>query len=46
LPVLTPNPDAQLNGIPRRLITPVDERVYNVNAIVVSNMLQKVWWDQ
>ncbi len=46
LPVLTPNPDAQLNGIPRRLITPVDERVYNTNAVVVSDMLQKVWWDQ
>lgn len=46
LPALTPNPDAQLTEIPRRLITPVDERIYNTNAIIVSDMLQKVWWDQ
>jgi hypothetical protein len=46
LPLLTPNPNAQLGGIPRRLRTPVDERIYNSNAVVVSDMLQKVWWDQ
>lgn len=45
LPVLTPNPSGVVNGIPRILPTSQDERNYNPNAIIVSNILQKVWWD-
>ncbi len=46
LPVLQPNPEGVLSGIPQRLKTPIDERINNSNAVVVSNMLQKVWWNQ
>jgi len=46
LPLLTPNPSGVVNGIPRILPTSQDERNYNSNAIIVSNILQKVWWDQ
>lgn len=45
LPVLTPNPSGVVGGIPRILPTSQDERNYNPNAIVVSNILQRVWWD-
>jgi hypothetical protein len=45
LPVLSPNPNAVVSGIPRILPTSQDERNYNQNAIVVSNVLQRVWWD-
>lgn len=45
LPVLTPNPSGVVSGIPRILPTSQDERNYNPNAIIVSNILQKVWWD-
>lgn len=45
-PTLTPNPDGVVAGIPRRLPTPLDERLYNLNATVVSNVLTPVWWDQ
>ena len=46
LPALTPNPDANIQGIPRRLTTAQSERLYNSNAVVVANLLQPVWWDQ
>jgi hypothetical protein len=46
LPVLTPNPSGVVSGIPRILPTSQEERNYNPNAIIVSNVLQKVWWDQ
>jgi hypothetical protein len=46
LPVLTPNPSGIVHGIPRILPTSQDERNYNPNAIIVSDILQKVWWDQ
>lgn len=45
-PALTPNNNAVLGGIPRRLPTPTEERQYNPNAIVVGNILNHVWWDQ
>jgi hypothetical protein len=50
LPVLTPidvsmrNPAA--TGIPRRLPTPLDERIYNSNATVVQDIMKPVWWDE
>lgn len=46
LPALTPNPDANIAGIPRRLTTAQSERLYNTSAIVVTNLLEPVWWDQ
>jgi hypothetical protein len=46
LPTLEPNPDGDVAGIPRRFPTPRSERNYNSNAIVVSNILTPVWWDE
>jgi len=45
IPALTPNPVGLLTGIPKRLPTSIDERVNNSNAIVVSDLLTPVWWD-
>lgn len=47
-PVLTPNLHGVGGGtaIPRRLPTVQDERTYNPNAIVVSDIFSKVWWDK
>jgi len=46
-PVLTPNPSGFGGGsaIPRRLPTVQDERTYNPNAVVVSDIFANVWWD-
>lgn len=46
LPALTPNPGASEPEIPRRLTTAQSERLYNTSAIVISDLLQPVWWDQ
>jgi hypothetical protein len=46
IPELTPNPNGTISGIPLRLPTPLDERLYNTNATVVSDKLEPVWWDQ
>lgn len=46
LPVLEPNPDGAVTGIPRRFPTCRSERNYNSNAVVVSNILTPVWWDE
>ena len=46
IPSLTPNPLASIAGIPRRLPTPQSERLYNSNAVVTSDLLKPVWWDQ
>jgi len=46
LPVLEPNPDGDVAGIPRRFPTCRSERNYNSNAVVVSNILTPVWWDE
>ena len=45
-PALTPNPKSDTKLIPVRLPTPSDERQYNPNATVVSNVTTKVWWDK
>jgi len=44
-PVLEPNPDGDVAGIPRRFPTCRSERNYNTNAIVISDILTPVWWD-
>jgi hypothetical protein len=46
LPVLEPNPDGAVTGIPRRFPTCRSERNYNSNAVVISNILTPVWWDE
>jgi hypothetical protein len=46
IPVLAPNPNGDVAGIPRRFPTCRSERNYNSNAVVVSNILQPVWWDE
>ena len=45
-PTLSPNPNVTLGGIPRRLPTPLTERLYNTNAPDNSDILAPVWWDQ
>jgi hypothetical protein len=45
IPALTPNPSAIISGIPLRLPTPRDERLYNSSATPVTNVLTPVWWD-
>jgi hypothetical protein len=46
LPALDPNPDGDVAGIPRRFPTCRSERNYNTNAIVISDILTPVWWDE
>ena len=46
IPALTPNAGALINGIPRRLPTAQQERLYNTKAVVTSDLLKPVWWDQ
>lgn len=43
-PTLSPNAGAVVNGIPQRLPTAQSERLYNTKAVVVSDLLAKVWW--
>jgi hypothetical protein len=45
-PALVPNQKSATKVIPVRLPTPSDERQYNTNATVVSNVTTKVWWDK
>jgi hypothetical protein len=47
-PVLTPNPNGVGGGtaIPRRFPTVQDERTYNPNAVVVSDIFSRVYWDK
>lgn len=46
-PLLTPNPNAanNLTSIPVRFPSASTERLHNTNAIIVSDLTQKVWWD-
>ncbi len=44
-PALVPNQNSDTKIIPVRLPTPSDERQYNPNATVVSNVTSKLWWD-
>ncbi len=46
IPNLTKSSGSQMNGIPRRFPTSIEERQYNTKAIVVSDLLKPVWWDQ
>ena len=46
IPVLTANPNGLVSGIPRRLPTPQNERLYNSKAPLVSDILKPVWWDE
>ena len=46
LPALTPNAGATLTAIPRRITTPQTERLYNTKAVVTSDILTPVWWDE
>jgi hypothetical protein len=45
-PALAPNQASNTKAIPVRLPTPVEERQYNSNATVVSNVTTNVWWDK
>lgn len=45
IPTLVPNPSGDVAGIPLRFPTPLDERVTNSNALVISDILLPVWWD-
>jgi len=45
-PALVPNQKSDTKVIPVRLPTPSDERQYNANATVVSNVTSKLWWDK
>lgn len=42
-PALTANPNGDVAGIPQRFPTVIDERKYNPKAIVVSDILKKIW---
>lgn len=45
-PALVANQSSNTKTIPVRFPTPSDERNYNPNATVVSNVTDKVWWDK
>jgi Starch-binding associating with outer membrane len=45
-PALVPNDLSATKQIPVRLPTPSEERLYNPNATVVSNVTTKLWWDK
>ncbi|WP_433779166.1 SusD/RagB family nutrient-binding outer membrane lipoprotein [Flavobacterium anhuiense] len=45
-PSLVPNQNSNMKLIPVRLPIPSDERQYNPNATVVSNVTSHVWWDK
>lgn len=44
-PTLIANDKGDVAAIPRRYPTVMDERTYNPNAIVVSDILKPIWWD-
>lgn len=46
LPALVPNSNGVKQQIPLRLPTSVDERLYNPNAVIVSDIYSPVWWDK
>jgi hypothetical protein len=45
-PTLTPNAGANIAGIPRRMPTAQNERLYNNSAVINVDLLNPVWWDQ
>jgi len=46
LPALTPNPNGVTPQIPLRLPSSAEERLYNPNATVVTDIYTPVWWDK
>lgn len=44
-PTLTANPSGDVEVIPRRLVTPLNERLYNNNAPANTDITAPVWWD-
>ncbi len=46
IPKLNPCAAGVIPTIPRRFPTPLDERVYDKNAVVVDDITKPVWWDQ
>ncbi|MEX0965930.1 MAG: SusD/RagB family nutrient-binding outer membrane lipoprotein [Bacteroidia bacterium] len=46
IPAISPHPQGTETQIPVRLPTSLDERLYNQNATVVTNILTPVWWDR
>ncbi len=42
---ITPNPNGAVSTIPVRFVTPQNERLYNNNATVVSDITVPVYWD-
>lgn len=45
-PTLKPNPEAFISQIPRRYPTEQRERVNNLNAVIISDLVTPVWWDK
>lgn len=45
-PTLSANVPASITEIPRRFPTAQNERLYNNKATVVTDLTQRVWWDQ
>ncbi len=45
-PVLTPNANGIKAQIPLRLPSSSDERLYNPNATIITNIYSPVWWDK
>jgi hypothetical protein len=45
-PSLTPVTCGPISQIPVRLPTALSERLYNTNAVVTTDLLTPVWWDQ
>ena len=48
IPALSPNPIGAVAGIPRRLPTTQEERLYNKSAPnpPISDILKPIWWDE
>ena len=46
VPALAPSPSGVITTIPVRYPTEQNERLYNPNAVVISNLTSHVWWDQ
>ncbi len=45
IPALLPSPSGVIPTIPVRYPTEQNERLYNPNAVIISNLTTKVWWD-
>ena len=45
IPALAPSPNGVIPTIPVRYPTEQNERLYNPNAVIISNLTTHVWWD-